>query len=325
MKKDEIYNPIERLIRYRTVMSSAAEITVDSLSKALGIPSKIVMNDIKTVVGSANPFILPEDDLTEDINNDTILELIDFDEDDYYEKLSVPVDIDEFLAFQNLFEQNVMPKKVTGEKTLITKSIRNKKYVYDIPAFVLELLDSVEAAISDKLNIEFDFMFDSVTPRHYVVSPARIGFDASESQYVLISFSNGNLQCFDMERISNIKISKTPYEINDDFFENADKVWGFEYDKCIDPSGERLKPLRVSVKFYDEANVLEKVKRDLTYRNPIELKHLPTGEVIYTDDVYGIESFKRWIYSYGSSAEILKPQKLRKEFAKELESLCSNI
>ena len=324
MDKKEIYNPIERLIRYKTIMSSSTQNTINSLSEILGIPVKTVMEDIKTIINSPHPFILPETD-SEDIDYDTALELIDVEEDDYYERISIPVDVDEYLAYQNLFEQNVMPKQVSGEKSLITKSIRNKKYVYDLPPFVLEVLDSVETAISDKLCIEFDYITGTVTSCHFTASPARIGFDASESQYVLIAFIKKKPRCFDMEKLSNIKVSRMAYEINEDFFDKADKVWGFEYDKCLDTDCKQQKPTRISVKFYDEANVLEKLKRDLTYRNPIDLEALPSGEIVYTDDVYGLESFKKWVYSYGSSAEILKPKKLREEFAKELEVLRNNI
>jgi predicted DNA-binding transcriptional regulator YafY len=67
--------------------------------------------------------------------------------------------------------------------------------------------------------------------------------------------------------------------------------------------------------FYcNEANVINKAKRDLAYRNPVNLYHDEGGNLIYEDDIYGKDSFIRWILSYGSSVRILEPQSLIDEF-----------
>lgn len=319
MNKEDLYNPIERLIRYRTALGSQEALSIASLSSLLSIPIDVVRNDINLVILSAYPFILPEDDRVTDIEDDTVLELIEISTDDYAETLSISVDIDEYIAYQNLFEQKQMPKKVSGETSLITKTIRNKKYVYDLPPYVLEVLDLIETAISDRLCIRFDYRNGSKDPVSVIACPARIGFDASETLYVLIAFADRRPFVYDMEKISNIRISSDiPYFINNVYFKNADKVWGFEFDKCIDDNGMTAKPTRVTVRFYNEANVPDKLMRDLTYRHPVKLDRLRSGDIVYTDDVYGIESFKKWIYSYGSSAQILKPVSLRTEFAEDL-------
>ena len=86
------------------------------------------------------------------------------------------------------------------------------------------------------------------------------------------------------------------------------RIWGFEFNTCHDDKGKLVEGTVVKVRFYDEANVINKATRELTHRNPIELFKDDSGSLIFSDEVYGIDSFLNWIYSFGSSAQILEPQ-----------------
>ena len=153
------------------------------------------------------------------------------------------------------------------------------------------------------------------------VKPLKIGFDATENRYVVISASNGHIQVHDVECMSRISVPKAETDSDPSLINKIPhkKVWGFEYDKCLDKSGALTDPLRVKVMFYyNEANVINKAKRDLAYRDPIALYTDDSGNLIYEDDIYGKMSFLKWIRSYGSSVRILEPRSLADEFISTL-------
>lgn len=69
----------------------------------------------------------------------------------------------------------------------------------------------------------------------------------------------------------------------------------------------------VRIKFYDEFNVLSRLKREIAEREQAKLTPLEDGSVLYEDWVTGMEEFKVWVRSFGSSAEIIEPQELREK------------
>ncbi|MNN57389.1 hypothetical protein D3C81_1723760 [compost metagenome] len=85
-----------------------------------------------------------------------------------------------------------------------------------------------------------------------------------------------------------------------DVVEYISCIWGME-------QGEKVK---VKVKFLKEVDVENKIKRDLKYRKNKILEEYD-GFFLYEDIVIGINSFRAWIRSYGSSAIVLEPKELR--------------
>ena len=88
----------------------------------------------------------------------------------------------------------------------------------------------------------------------------------------------------------------------------APQVWG----NCFTDSPEHVK-----VRFYNEANVWEKVRRDLACRKKGQL-YEKDGFLYYEDTVYGISKFRPWIYGFGSSAIVLEPVSLREHIIQSL-------
>lgn len=70
-------------------------------------------------------------------------------------------------------------------------------------------------------------------------------------------------------------------------------------------------PVRVKVRFYNEANVIDKVRSELTCRGLPVSPPEEDGSLTFCQEVYGITSFFKWVLSFGSSAEILEPPELR--------------
>ena len=76
-------------------------------------------------------------------------------------------------------------------------------------------------------------------------------------------------------------------------------------------------PEQVKVRFYNEANVWNKVKKELANRVNGKL-YEKDGYLYYEDIVYGISKFRSWLYGYGSSAIVLEPESLRKHIIDSL-------
>lgn len=81
-------------------------------------------------------------------------------------------------------------------------------------------------------------------------------------------------------------------------------------------------PEVVKVRFYNEASVVEKVLREFRYRGLPEPVRLPDGSLEYHGEVLGVYNFAKWVLSFGSSAEVLKPEWLRKEMIKIARGWC---
>ncbi|TYO92764.1 helix-turn-helix transcriptional regulator [Desulfallas thermosapovorans] len=71
-------------------------------------------------------------------------------------------------------------------------------------------------------------------------------------------------------------------------------------------------PVRVKVRFYDEAGVLEKVRSEFARRGLAGLRAEPGGTLLFEGEVYGYLYFSRWLLGFGSSVEVLAPEELRR-------------
>ena len=73
--------------------------------------------------------------------------------------------------------------------------------------------------------------------------------------------------------------------------------------------------MTVRIKFYDEYNVIQRVRRDTAHRKKAVLTK-EEGYLIYSDQVRGINEIKPWIRSFGSSAVVLAPEELKADMVR---------
>ncbi len=113
-------------------------------------------------------------------------------------------------------------------------------------------------------------------------------------------------QYFRVDRINRIELLDS-FDYPEDFKLNEyqRKVWGVQPDKAV----------RVKVKFYDEASVIQKALKELKYRYPPESYNLQKEDketvLIFEWEVTGLKSFRSWLLGFGSSVEVLEPEQLR--------------
>ncbi len=91
-------------------------------------------------------------------------------------------------------------------------------------------------------------------------------------------------------------------------------AWGISAD---------AEPVPVKVRFYDEVNVIEKVENRMASRPEARLENETESTYLYTDIVSGLDEFRRWLRSFGSSAEALEPPELRSAMRQTAEILLS--
>ncbi len=81
-------------------------------------------------------------------------------------------------------------------------------------------------------------------------------------------------------------------------------AWGVQVAETI---------YEVKIRFYDDYNVHSRVRRETQGRSFAKLEKEPSGTLLYTDLVAGLKEIRVWVRSFGASAEVLEPEKLRKE------------
>lgn len=163
---------------------------------------------------------------------------------------------------------------------------------------LLTYLLEVHSAIDNDSCLELIYKKNK---NKHTIRPYKIIYDAFENQYAILATDTS---VYRLDRILSIKQSKEQLEesriINPDIFPT---VWGFAFS---------APPLKIVIRFYPDQKVRiwDKVRSDLSCRTNGKL-YEKDGFLYYEDEVRGIDSFLKWFYSYGASAELMEPYNLR--------------
>jgi len=137
-----------------------------------------------------------------------------------------------------------------------------------------------------------------------LMEPLYIVFYEFENILYVIGQYNNDIVTYRLDRI--VKITETNETFKPAVNFNIDDYlahnWGMEQGEAV----------QVKVLFKNEGNVFYKVKRDLHCRKNKKLTEYD-DYLVYEDTVIGINSFKRWLRSYGSSAVVIEPEELKQE------------
>ncbi len=111
------------------------------------------------------------------------------------------------------------------------------------------------------------------------------------------------LQLWRLDRIRSLSLTDVPFAYPHDFDLHelfADR-WGLQ-------GGDRM---HVRVRFYNDFNVVNRVRAETAHRRNRVLREDPDGNLIYEDDVVGFDDLRTWLRGFGASAEVLEPESLR--------------
>lgn len=175
-------------------------------------------------------------------------------------------------------------------------------------------LDIIHRAINEGLCLQMKYKTAQRKIIDILFKPLKITYDSDENLYCVVSIYKNEMRVHRIDHILSINFSKkSPYTIGEqnlDLLNITPNVWGNFFSD---------KPQFVKIKFYNEANVWAKVKKELANRTNGKL-YEKNGFLYYEDLVYGISKLRSWLYGYSSSAVVLEPAELRQQIIDSLKT-----
>ncbi len=178
--------------------------------------------------------------------------------------------------------------------------------------------EKVEQALLGRFKISFTYGTKTQTRKKVI--PLGLIYNWFVDDWYLIGRSGRSVQGYPCSRIIdlNIILNET-YIYPDDFSRAANYglAWGVDRNKIH----------QLRVRFDNVYNVAEKVKRTVENRvreNDGNGWEITGDELVYTDQVTGLDELRSWLRRFGSSVEVLEPlelrQRIRQTAAKTLEN-----
>ena len=225
------------------------------------------------------------------------------------DNFNIALSYDESLALDAIRKDITPDKPSPITKTSFLQIKDSYRTIHDYQELTSRL-QIIDEAIKKKKSLSMNYKNSIGEILKITFQPLKISYDESENLYCVLSVSENKIQVHRLDRILDLwpgteKVDAGDSSIIDSI---APQVWG----NCFSEQPEHVK-----VKFYNEANVWEKVKRDLTCRTKGHL-YEKDGYLYYEDTVYGISKFRPWIYGFGSSAIVQEPKSLRDHIIKSL-------
>lgn len=145
------------------------------------------------------------------------------------------------------------------------------------------------------------------------VCPVALVYDWRTCAWYLYGYrEDGEIRHYRVSRIVNF--APSPHQITPPCDEDVDAhvtaCWGVE---CSE------EPVEVVVRFADDYNVLTRMYSDTADRPNATRTPQGDGSVIYRDIMPGWNEFRTWVATFGESAEILKPEGLRRSMMQSID------
>ena len=222
---------------------------------------------------------------------------------------NIALSYDESLALDAIRKDITPDKPSPITKTSFLQIKDSYRTIHDYQELTSRL-QIIDEAIKKKKSLSMNYKNSIGEILKITFQPLKISYDESENLYCVLSVSENKIQVHRLDRILDLRPGTEKVDAGDSSIIDsiAPQVWG----NCFSEQPEHVK-----VKFYNEANVWEKVKRDLACRTKGHL-YEKDGYLYYEDTVYGISKFRPWIYGFGSSAIVQEPKSLREHIIKSL-------
>lgn len=285
--------------------------SISNLSEILNVPKPILHNDIINILKSTENslYLYPADEELED----------DFIYSASLEKEILSGKYDNIpLSIDNPFKSDISVSLTNFELNCLNDFLKQYNYNvlkkendYLIKNGVLAFSDkeiliqeAISNAIADDACIDISYMSRNGDFFTRTIRPIRIVHNLIENIMHIITIYDGKIYPYRLDRIKSVSPATSSVPKADlSLVPNLDTVWGMEFGEVY----------HVKAKIYDEANVVEKVKRDLGKRADKTLTKINDTYYIYEDTIIGINSFRSWVNSFGSSVIVLEPKELAME------------
>ena len=316
------YNPYNRIHFYYSYLNSShsdfyIEYTEDSigysindLSRISNIPKEIVRQDIYLI------FLWQDQNIYSD--TESLPYLLVLNTIAAYE---IPVTFEEQKALELLKKDLEQPAHLHFPS--ITKLYRVKdSYRFHHNPHIINHLNQINDAINYQQVIKITYL--SPKPKrkadylYFSFLPVKIAYDSIDNLYYVLSIGkkNSDIRSYRIDRIIHLEPVNGISDYSPDLsflMQIAPNVWGCNFSAVSDPKNL----FHVKVRFFNVANVFNKVRKELSCRTNGQL-YEKDGFLYYEDDVYGIDKFRSWIFSYGRAAIVLEPEVLRTQIITSL-------
>lgn len=341
----EYWNYYYAITQYHSVLDEdpSYNFTIANLSEYYDIPIEVVRADfasMRRIVNKLNNNLSHRPYLQIDEFTDANLSKVWFSKDDANATAQIEVgkldNISFFLpeissqkSYDVQYILNIEPDEYdamthfyskgnnTTQKAMSSVAIKDSYRFYPLSQDKLDNIHTIDYMITNKKAICFSYKNNKGAIDSYDVLPIKIIYDTIDNIYAILGFcKNTDMPyIFRLDRIiGSVKTSKVhDISLGDtSCLAHANKVWGLQFFEN--------EPHKVKVRFYNEGNVWEKVKKELASRIDDRASNLyeKDGYLYYEDDVYGISSFRTWLMGYGSSAIVEKPNSLRESIIDSL-------
>jgi len=184
----------------------------------------------------------------------------------------------------------------------VADKLRIKKEISTLNPIIKERADIIETAIESQKEITF--FYNGILQTN--IFPQFLYHDTNQN---LIYCVDNTKTIYRLDRIfSKIKLSTAPSSqtsLSQQERKICDYMWGM--------ANFNEAPVDVCVKIYhDTNNILNKIKADTSQRKYARIE-AHDGFSYYYDTIIGINNFKVWLRSYGSSLIVLHPDSLAQE------------
>lgn len=169
-------------------------------------------------------------------------------------------------------------------------------------------LDLLREAVLEERKIKLRYYSKSLDEVFdWLLWPLGLVFYSGSGVWYLVGLreDTGDVVLCHLERIRKAVKCAAHFDYPDHFSvrECLKKRWGMDMSP----------PVTVTIRFYKEANVEEKVLKEFAARGLPLPREMPGGYLEYHGEILGIRIFSKWVLSFGSSAEVMEPDWMRED------------
>ena len=178
-----------------------------------------------------------------------------------------------------------------------------------------ELLFELNDTIHSKRSIEIEYYSaSSGQTNRRTVDPYHL--NNIQGDWYLIAYCHTRREPRDFlaSRIKAHKLLPSTFQVAPDFSLKAYLETGFLAERATEPENIVIK--------FDEYQA--RWIRERQWHSSQQIEELPSGELILRLRVGGLGEVKRWIMGYGSHAEVLEPESLRREIKEDVKKMKKN-
>ena len=171
-----------------------------------------------------------------------------------------------------------------------------------------ELVEQLMDAIMKKETCDIGYhSFHDDKLKNFRIDPLHF-FENNGGLYILVNTSTyGDIRTLAVERIQNIKRTGESFQYPE----------GFDPEALLESAFDMVYGDPVKVRIWFSPDQVRYVKERKWSKNQ-EIVDQEDGSIILSMETSGWWDVKRWVLSYGSTAEVLEPEDLREEILDEL-------